>query len=180
MISYIGVTYQYLGRLEDAKTFFTRVLEHDGKHLGALINLGANALQNYNSQEAISYYQSALKIKPGDLSIIHVLKALQGQQESDSAPEVYIKNLFDQYAGHYDSHLLKMLNYQVPKHIPRLINEYGPQSKGTIIDCGCGTGLMGEWLKPFANELIGIDLSEKMTREAKRKISMTHCMYKIL
>lgn len=38
-----------------------------------------------------------------------------------------------------------------------------------VLDVGCGTGLLGSLLRPFARQLIGIDGSEKMIREAGKK-----------
>ena len=40
---------------------------------------------------------------------------------------------------------------------------------GSIVDLGCGTGLFGMEIKQFCNHLEGIDLSEKMLNEAKKK-----------
>ena len=164
----VGMTYQYLNRLEDARTYLQETLKRDPKHLGAMVNLGANALQCFDHPLAISYYQSALTIKPNDKSILHVLNALQGNETDQKAPAEYVENLFDQYANHYDDHLEKVLHYQVPELITRLINEYGPKAPGKILDAGCGTGLMAKKLQPFATRLVGIDLSNKMLEKAAK------------
>ena len=165
----IGITYQYLNRLEDARNYLKEALIREPEHLGALVNLGANALQCFDHPLAINYYQSALKVKPDDPSIQHVLRALTGDNVKE-APEQYIKSLFDQYANHYDDHLAKVLDYQVPSQMVRLINEYTPASDSlSILDAGCGTGLMAPHLRPFAHRLVGVDLSEKMIEKAKNK-----------
>ena len=39
----------------------------------------------------------------------------------------------------------------------------------SVLDVGCGTGLLGALLRPFARRLIGIDGSEKMLGEARKK-----------
>ncbi len=41
--------------------------------------------------------------------------------------------------------------------------------KWRILDLGCGTGLCGALFKPFASQLIGVDLSEAMLSAAKQK-----------
>ena len=164
----IGVSYQYLNRLDDARHYLQETLKIDCEHLGALINLGANALQCFDHPLAIGYYQRALKQSPNDQSILHVLNALQGNQQNQT-PSEYIQGLFDQYANHYDDHLIKVLDYQVPTLMLRMINEYTGREKLNILDAGCGTGLMGERLKPFTSHLVGIDLSEKMIEKAREK-----------
>jgi predicted TPR repeat methyltransferase/lipoprotein NlpI len=164
----IGVSYQYLNRLEDARNYLQEALKRDPSHLGALINLGANALQCFDHPLAINYYQRALTLSPNDQSIIHVLNALQGKQQHQT-PTEYTQGLFDQYANHYDEHLTKVLNYQVPTLMLRMINEHTRREKLKILDAGCGTGLMGEVLQPFASHLVGVDLSAKMIDKAREK-----------
>ena len=164
----IGVSYQYLNRLEDARNYLQEALKRDPSHLGALINLGANALQCFDHPLAINYYQRALALSPNDPSIVHVLNALQGKQQSQT-PNEYTQGLFDQYANHYDEHLIKVLNYQVPTLMLRMINEYTGREKLNILDAGCGTGLMGEALQPFASRLVGVDLSKNMIEKAREK-----------
>ncbi len=43
-----------------------------------------------------------------------------------------------------------------------------PDGKLDVLDAGCGTGLCGALLKPFAARLVGIDLSAGMLREAAK------------
>ena len=47
--------------------------------------------------------------------------------------------------------------------------ENSVESLGSILDMGCGTGLVGSELKKHCNYLEGIDLSVKMIEEAKEK-----------
>ena len=42
-------------------------------------------------------------------------------------------------------------------------------SLGTVMDLGCGTGLFGTEIKQICEHLEGVDLSEKMLDEAKKK-----------
>ena len=48
------------------------------------------------------------------------------------------------------------------------------ESLGSILDMGCGTGLIGLELEKYCNYLEGIDLSIKMIEEAKQKKFMTN------
>ena len=42
-----------------------------------------------------------------------------------------------------------------------------------VLDAGCGTGLCGALLKPFARSLTGVDLSSGMLRKANGGVEST-------
>ena len=51
-----------------------------------------------------------------------------------------------------------------------MLEPYADRFKGgTVLDLGCGTGLMGQYLRDNAAQLIGIDLSAAMLEEARNK-----------
>jgi predicted TPR repeat methyltransferase len=97
--------------------------------------------------------------------------ALKQNKDIEAAPKEYIKALFDNYATHFDEHLTQSLNYEVPEHCHTAITQLtSPPAKGWIIgDLGCGTGLCGPYFKPYAEKLLGIDLSSKMLAKAAEK-----------
>jgi predicted TPR repeat methyltransferase len=77
--------------------------------------------------------------------------------------------LFDHYAPHFDESL-GHLEYRAPQLIgERLAGLVAPDRSLRILDAGCGTGLCGAVLKPFAARLVGVDLSAGMLREAARR-----------
>lgn len=103
---------------------------------------------------------------------------------SKKAPDSYIKTLFDTYANTFNEHLTQVLEYEVPQLLLEALNSLEAKAIGKstspfhltddtqnkklrILDMGCGTGLCGELFKPFADELIGIDLSPNMLEKAK-------------
>jgi predicted TPR repeat methyltransferase len=81
----------------------------------------------------------------------------------------YVEALFDDYAGHFEYSLVGRLGYGVPAELMEMINATGRVAGGTAYDLGCGTGLMGVQLRPTVRRLEGIDISEEMLGEAKRK-----------
>jgi 2-polyprenyl-3-methyl-5-hydroxy-6-metoxy-1,4-benzoquinol methylase len=56
-------------------------------------------------------------------------------------------------------------NQQYQKYLLKNI----PSHCNCILDVGCGTGELTKKLTPYANEIIGIDVSENMLREAQKR-----------
>ncbi len=44
-----------------------------------------------------------------------------------------------------------------------------PDGRLVVLDAGCGTGLCGPLLRPYASRLVGVDLSGGMLDHARRK-----------
>jgi len=88
--------------------------------------------------------------------------------------EAYVRNLFDQYAGRYDTALPERLGYRGPaillEAVQQVMRSLGhPPQFGDVLDLGCGTGLAGEAFRPLAGRLIGVDLSAAMIAKADEK-----------
>ena len=67
-------------------------------------------------------------------------------------------------------HLVKDLEYKAPKIIAEIITAKKPNALlGSVLDLGCGTGLVGDEIKNFSTRLDGIDLSKSMLDVAKSK-----------
>lgn len=85
------------------------------------------------------------------------------------APAAYVAHMFDDAADSYDDRLVNGLGYQGPQLLTDAIQAtIRPQSgELEILELGCGTGLAGQRLRPFAKRLSGIDLSGEMLRRAR-------------
>lgn len=170
----IATTLMHLDRHNDALDYFKSALKIDPKHLNTHLNMAAVYLKKRERMPAIEHYQTVLTLEPDNQEVQYLLAALGNTPDVDysAAPNAYVEHLFDQYAGHFDTHLNKFLDYQVPAQIEAVMAKRLalPQSAHLkILDLGCGTGLCGLKLKPWAIELIGIDLSQKMLDKAKEK-----------
>jgi predicted TPR repeat methyltransferase len=169
----IGVLLTTKNRNEEAVPYFEEVLELDPNYLNAHLNLGVIHLKFGRQSEAIHHYQEALRISPDDPEISYILAGISQSAEAPSnAPTQYLSHLFDQYALYYDKHLKEALKYQVPEEILKSLSnntKITEQNQLNILDLGCGTGLSGILLKPFAKKLIGVDISENMLDLASQK-----------
>ncbi len=86
----------------------------------------------------------------------------------ERASDDYVKQVFDAFSTSFDAKL-EALNYRAPEWVMRsfaaAVGE--PRAALDIVDAGCGTGLCGPLLRPYARHLAGCDLSEGMLRRAK-------------
>ena len=182
----LHASYHNLGNLQ-------RVVGHYSaaqKTLAKLKNLNPQYPRLYSSmghvyldigdhEKALMAFERGVE-QDGDNFSRHMLNALSTQNkmrngeiiEEEKAPAAYISELFDQYAIHFDNHLLESLNYQGPQIIRDLLEKLalGQTAKvELVLDLGCGTGLMGEVLHSRCEQLGGIDLSKNMLAVAERK-----------
>jgi predicted TPR repeat methyltransferase len=66
---------------------------------------------------------------------------------------------------------LEQLSYRAPSLVAAAIRDSGLEAAGAldVLDAGCGTGLCGPLVKPYARALVGVDLSTGMLTMAQQK-----------
>lgn len=131
----------------------------------------ANALRALGRRDAArAAYERALVLGADTAEIGFALAAMGAAPPPSSAPSEYVKRLFDQYAGHFDTHLIDVLAYRTPALLMELVQSHLPDAKPPFdraIDLGCGTGLCAPLLRPLVGHLTGIDLSPRMLDRAR-------------
>ena len=131
----------------------------------SLLLLGEN-------QPAAKLLREWLDSEPGNPVAEHMLAACLAAAGEAPAPERacdgYVQQVFDGFAASFDAKL-EALQYRAPELVVRALREAvgEPAAALDIVDAGCGTGLCGPGLKPFARHLAGCDLSEGMLRRAQ-------------
>jgi predicted TPR repeat methyltransferase len=100
-----------------------------------------------------------------------LLAALGAEPAPPRAPAGYVRELFDRYAARFDADLEGRLGYRTPALLAALLEAAGvaPDGSRRVLDLGCGTGLSGAALKPFAKTLTGLDLSPRMLAQARKR-----------
>ena len=157
------------GKLEQAKEAYRKVISINPDYAEAFNNMGTIFQIQGNLVQAKEAYHKALSIKPGYLSARHVLSSLTGDTP-ETAPREYVENLFDGYAKKFEVSLVENLEYQLPKLVTDiLLQSNHNNSLGSVLDLGCGTGLLGLEIKNSCKNLEGIDISQKMLDIAKQK-----------
>ncbi|QJE01656.1 tetratricopeptide repeat protein [Massilia forsythiae] len=117
--------------------------------------------------EAVAAYRRALELGADAAEIGFALAALGEGALPGAAPADYVKNLFDQYAPHFERHLVGVLGYRTPALLDALLRRHLAAPVETALDLGCGTGLCGPLLRPLARHLAGVDLSPRMLEAAR-------------
>ena len=88
----------------------------------------------------------------------------------DTPPTAYVETLFDAYAPTFETALLNKLDYRVPELLANAVKRAAPGRRfRSVVDLGCGTGLMGPYFREVADSLAGMDLSEVMLQKAAEK-----------
>ena len=166
----IGNALSDLGRGDEAEARYRLALVLNPDFFGAYGNLGSMLRTQGKLNEALACFQEQLRLAPGDTVIAHHIAAITGSN-TECAPEQYVEKVFDEYAEEFDAHLQKVLRYEAPERLVALVtgNATPPPEKWNVLDLGCGTGLVGLAIAPFARHLVGVDLSSKMLEKAQAR-----------
>ena len=166
----LGNALRKSGALNEAVLVFREAIVLRPEHNGAWQGLARTYLMSDRRDLAAEVYEEWLRLYPGDPAILFSLSACRGEDAPSRAPESYIQQVFDNMSERFDSHL-ESLEYRVPDLIGEALAEVIPDPAANldILDAGCGTGLCGPILRPYARLLTGIDLSSGMLNKAESR-----------
>jgi predicted TPR repeat methyltransferase len=119
---------------------------------------------------AVQVCEEWLKDEPESSVAIHTLAACSGRDVPLRASDDYVQKVFDSFAASFESKLAR-LNYRAPELVSDALVQVGVPANHAldILDVGCGTGLCGPLLAPYARSLVGMDLSVGMLKHAAEK-----------
>ena len=166
----LGVLLNGLGRPREAALCFSRVITLRPKHPEARRLL---ALAHYTLGEvekAIDVFDEWLRDEPDDPIALHMLAACSGRDVPARASDAFIEKTFDSFAASFDSKLAS-LAYRAPALVAEMLAHAGVDASRSldVVDAGCGTGLCGPLVAPYARRLVGVDLSEAMLARARAR-----------
>jgi predicted TPR repeat methyltransferase len=161
--------YHRLTILEKSRHWYEQVLRLNPNHASGLKNLGIVLLKLNDTISAHTCFTRLLALDPGDEGARHMVDALEGNVRQ-AAPAGYIKELFDDYAPHYEASMAEKLSYQVPVLLQVYLKQYVRFKRPLILDLGCGSGIIGQIVRQlYQCRLIGVDLSARMVELAALK-----------
>lgn len=165
----LAMTKQEQGQLADALDEYMAMIESDPKdgrgYYGAVKIL--DLLERYDElNELVKVWRSS----GADIQLDEHLQAALTGETPERAADEYVKDQFDALADDFENKLTA-LEYQAPQLIVDALASVLESRKGelAILDAGCGTGLCGVLLRPFAIQLTGVDLSPGMLKKAREK-----------
>ena len=165
----LGAALKELGKLDKTAASYIQAITLKPDYAEAHCNLGNTLKELGRLAEAEASFTRAIVLNPDFGEAKHILASLIGKT-TKTAPRDYVEGLFDNYAAKFENSLVKNLEYKTPRAIAEMIIKNSKLDlMGSIMDLGCGTGLFGVEIKQFCENLEGIDLSEKMLRQAKGK-----------
>jgi predicted TPR repeat methyltransferase len=166
----LGILLNGVGRTEEAAACYCKVITLRPKHREArrLLALAHCVLGDVG--EAIRIFESWLKEEPDDPIARHMLAACNGRDLPARASDGYVERTFDGFAASFESKLQK-LSYRAPALVAEALEQSGlaASKRLDVLDAGCGTGLCGPLIAPYARRLTGVDLSDGMLAHAKEK-----------
>ncbi|MCY2990316.1 MAG: tetratricopeptide repeat protein [Planctomycetota bacterium] len=166
----LGAVLKKLGRYEESGAAFRRVIELAPQHAEAHQNLCGALRSAGRTEEARAALRAWIQLEPANPVPQHMLASLGGDAVPSRASDGYVRNVFDRFAETFDQQLTQ-LQYHGPDLIAAALNEHlgSPRGDLLVLDAGCGTGLCGPALRPYARQLTGIDLSSRMLDQARQR-----------
>lgn len=165
----LGQALRACGHLPTAIAEFQRVLRLDPQLIAARVGLGEAWLDAGEAEKALETWRLIDRESvAADLrDRIADAERVRAAPRSDAR---YVRHLFDQFSSDYDTRMLGELRYTAPAILRELAELLGLlRGRLTILDLGCGTGLMGEAVRRYAERLDGIDLSPAMIEKARAR-----------
>lgn len=174
----LGILLNGLKRTQEAAACYCKVITLRPKHREARKLLAMAHCTLGEVGEAVNIFEKWLEEEPGDPIARHMLAACTGRDVPERASNGFVEATFDSFASSFESKL-ERLSYRAPALVAAMLEDCGlaPSHRLDVLDAGCGTGLCGAVVAPYARQLVGVDLSQGMLAHAKDK-NVYHALVK--
>ncbi|MGJ8605034.1 MAG: methyltransferase domain-containing protein [Marivita sp.] len=158
--------------LPEAQAVAEAFCERNGDRFEILLYL-ATIFSHFDAKPAVVRFldmaRTRCKTKTQRAKLNYLLAA-NGMPVSDLDQHGMAVEIFDNFAESYDDKL-ELLGNRGPDLIFAALQEMDlPKSKKRrVLDAGCGTGLCAGFLRMYAKEIIGVDISVKMLEKSRAK-----------
>jgi predicted TPR repeat methyltransferase len=158
------------GRVAEGLQANSRAIVLSPRHLQPRDQVVRALLLLGERERAAALYREWLAEDPANPVVQHQLAACLGDAAPERASDAYVERVFDSFARSFDAKL-EALHYRAPQRVADALQRAVGAPGGTldICDAGCGTGLCGPLLRPFARTLSGCDLSAGMLKQAQAR-----------
>jgi predicted TPR repeat methyltransferase len=166
----LGILLNAQKRTHEAVVCFCKVITFQPKHPEARRLLALAHCMLGEVDQAVGIFEEWLKEEPDHPIARHMLAACSGREVPPRASDGFIEATFDSFAGSFDAKLAKLL-YRAPALVAEMLADSGWEASKSldVLDAGCGTGLCGPLIAPYARRLVGVDLSSRMLAQARAR-----------
>lgn len=164
----LGRHYYRIGDIARAHDYFCNAVVHDPSLCYSQQFMGMALAHLGRLDDARAYYLKWIEAEPENPVPRHLLTTVSEDRVAERAADSYVRTVFDTFASTFEVHLQR-LDYRAPELVIAALCADGlePGRQLDILDAGCGTGLCGALLRPFARRLDGVDLSPGMLEKAR-------------
>lgn len=164
------------GDLAKALAIYDQAIDNNCRSSEIFRRSGIIAHKMGDKDMARARFMAGLALKPNDPVLLHFV-SLSETYTPKSLPDAFIAERNNQLAANYETEMIGN-NYRIPgllrqavmKIRPRIDpSRPNPQKLSSVLDLGCGTGMIGIMLSDVAVLLKGVDLSVQMLRSAQLK-----------
>ena len=161
---------QDTGNFDESIEHYKLALELDPESSSARENLGRALTDAGRVEDATQVWQDWLACDPHNAVARHLLASTSGENVPVRCDDECVRQTFNEsFARTFDSQLAR-LEYRAPELIGDALKSIGHHDSDLeVLDAGCGTGLCGPIIRPLASKLVGVDLSEDMLIEARKR-----------
>jgi predicted TPR repeat methyltransferase len=166
----LGVLLNGQKRSREAAVCFSKVITLWPKHPEARRLLALAHCTLGEVDKAVGVFEEWLQEEPENPIALHMLAACSGRDVPLRASDAFVEETFDSFAASFDSKLAQ-LSYRAPALVAEMLadSEIEASKSLDVLDAGCGTGLCGPLIAPYARRLVGVDLSEPMLAQARAR-----------
>ncbi|MCC9603446.1 tetratricopeptide repeat protein [Stieleria sp. JC731] len=159
-----------IGEYKECIEAYEKAIELDPNFDSARDNLGRTYAGITEYDEALRVWKEWLEHDPENPIPRHMIAGITGEMVPDRCDDDYVLNTFDDtFASSYEKQLSR-IGYSVPVLVQDAIDsvQLEKSNRLNVLDAGCGTGLCSSVLRPYAQTLVGVDLSPDMLRLAEQ------------
>ncbi len=171
----LGLLHADEGDIKGAIGYYCKSIQLMPGHPDGRKLLGITYYTMGKVKEAAEVFRQWLDDEPDHPMARHMHAACSGENVPERAPDSYVEYTFDRFADSFETQLNERLQYQAPQLCAAMLARHlpAPARQFVVLDAGCGTGLCGPLITPWARILAGVDLSRGMIDHAKAKAVYT-------
>ena len=162
----LGNAWKALGQLDKARASFANALQYNPGNADTHYNLGILCCDLGESDQAELHFRRCLECDPNDSRGVAILLAHLGLADApERTSPAQLLSLYDVRSRSWD----RESSYYGASLVAQGLRRHADHNRLTMLDIGCGTGLVGVLVRDLASRLDGVDISPAMLEKAETK-----------